>query len=126
LAASTSKSAMWRRIGAVLEVELVLAGLLDRHREDEALLLRALRDVGAELLVDEHAGRVRVDAALHRAFHALEDQPLGVGDRSISSGWDRPGSRTSSSGTTPVVEGQDVELAVIAECHGRYPVVVLK
>ena len=51
---------------AVLEVELVLAGLLDRHRELEAVLVRQLRDVAAELLVDEHAGRRGVDAALDR------------------------------------------------------------
>ena len=42
---------------AVLEVELVLARLLDRHREQEAALLRLLRDAlgRAELLVDEAA-----------------------------------------------------------------------
>ena len=55
----------------------------------------------AELLVDEHAGRVGVDAALDGDLHALVDQLLGVGDRRRSppaSG--RPRSRTSSSGTS--------------------------
>jgi hypothetical protein len=65
---------------AVLEVELVLAGLLDRHREAEAMLARLLRDVAAELLVHEDAGGRGVEAALDRLRHALEDQPLGVRD----------------------------------------------
>ena len=49
---------------AVLEVELVLtphfsAGIVS----ERPCLARELRDVGAELLVDEHAGRGRVEAA---------------------------------------------------------------
>ena len=47
---------------AVLEVELVLAALLDRHREIEAVRLRLAGDVAAELLVDEHAAGGRVGA----------------------------------------------------------------
>ena len=59
----------------------VLAGLLDRLGELEAVLAGELRDVRAELLVDEHAGGVGVDAALDRDLHALVDQLLGVADR---------------------------------------------
>ena len=44
-----------RRAVAVLEVELVLAALLDGHRELVATRLRRLRDVGAVLVVDQHA-----------------------------------------------------------------------
>ena len=44
-------------LGPVLEVELVLAGLLDRHGELQALGAGLGGDVAAELLVDEHAGR---------------------------------------------------------------------
>ena len=111
---------------AVLEVELVLAGLLGRHRQREALLGRQLGDVGAELLVDQHAGRGGVEAALDGLLHALVDQLLGVGDRLGLLGrrvaldpehllLERP----------PVVEGQDVELAVVTEGHRSLPRVVV-
>ena len=66
---------------AVLEVELVLAGLLDRHRERQTRLTGTLGDVRAELLVDQDSRRARLGAALHGLEHALEDQALGVGDR---------------------------------------------
>jgi hypothetical protein len=106
---------------AVLEVELVLARLLDRHREQQAALLGLAGDVlgRAELLVHQHAGHAGVDAGLDRPEHALEDQVLGVGDRLglLGAGvaldaehllLERP----------PVVEREDVELAVVAESHG--------
>ena len=66
---------------AVIEVELVLTGLLDRHRELQPVLARPLRNVGAELLVDQHSRRARIHAAADGLEHALEDQPLRVGNR---------------------------------------------
>ena len=42
---------------AELEVELRLAGALDRHREREPVAARRAGDVGAELLVDQHGHR---------------------------------------------------------------------
>jgi len=63
---------------AVLEVELVLTGLLDRHGQLQALLVCAFRDVRAELLVDQHPGGTGLGALLDRLQHPLEDQPLGV------------------------------------------------
>jgi hypothetical protein len=42
-------------VAVVLEVELVLPGLLDRHRQAEAVLAREPGHVAAELLVHEHA-----------------------------------------------------------------------
>ena len=103
---------------AVLEVELVLAGLLDRHREQQAVLLGLLGDAlrGAELLVDQAAGRVRVDALLGRLQEPLEDQMLRVGDL-----LGLLGRRLALDSEhlllerAAVVEGQDVELAVVAE-----------
>ena len=105
---------------AVLEVELVLAGLLDRHREQQAALLGLVRDAlgRAELLVHEAAGGVRVHALLGRLQQPLEDQVLRVRDRVGLLGrrvaldpehllLERPA----------VVEREDVELAAVAECH---------
>src|SRR5690606_26205011 len=66
---------------AVLEVELVLAALLDRHRELQAAGLRILGDRAAELLVDEAAGRARLGAVLGGDHEPLVDQVLRVGDR---------------------------------------------
>jgi hypothetical protein len=104
---------------AVLEVELLLAGLLDRHREHEALLVRALRDVGAELLVDEHAGCRRIDPALDGELHPLEDQTLGVGDRlGLLVGGISLDPEHLLLERPAVVEGQDVELPVVSESHG--------
>ena len=77
------------------------------------------RDVGAELLVDQHAGRAGLGAALDRLQHALEDQPLGVGDRL--------GLLRRRIALDPehlllegpaMVEREDVQLAVVAEGHG--------
>ena len=67
---------------AVVEVELVLTGLLDRHGEQESALLGLGRNVrrSAELLIHEHAGRAGLRTLLDRLEHALEDQALGVGD----------------------------------------------
>jgi hypothetical protein len=107
---------------AVLEVELVLAGLLDRHRQLEAGLLRLPRDAHglAELLVDEHARRVLVEPLLGGRLHALPDQVLGVRDRL--------GLLVARVALDPehlllerpaVVECQDEQLAVVAECHKR-------
>ena len=105
---------------AVVEVELVLARLLDRHRQHEAALLGLLGDAlrRAELLVDEAACAAWLGAPLGGLQHALEDQVLGVGDR-LRLLWRGVAldpehlllERAS------MVEGQDVELAVVAECH---------
>ena len=111
---------------AVLEVELVLAGLLDRHRQLEAVLARLLGDVRAELLVDEHAGGARLRALVDGFEHALEDQVLGVGDllRLL-------GSRVALDPEhlllerPPMVEREDVQLAVVSESHLRSPFVPL-
>ena len=88
------------------------AALLDRHRQRQAVLLGELGDVGAELLVDQHAGRLRVQAALDGLLHALEDQLLGVGDRL---GLLRRGIALDPEHLLlerpSVVEGQDVQLA---------------
>ena len=66
----------------VLEVELLLAALLDRHGELDAPRLRLFRDPGRarELLVDEHARHRGIRAAFQRRLDALEDQVLRVGD----------------------------------------------
>ena len=87
----------------VLEVELVLAGLLDRHRELEAVLLGQLRDVASRTA--RRPARRRPSASTPRStadLHALEDQPAwrrGSSRSPPASG--RPRSRTSSSGRTP-------------------------
>ena len=72
----------------------------------------------AELLVDEHAGGVGVDAALDRDLHALVDQLLGVADRLglLRGGIALDPEHLLLEGA-PVVEGEDVELSVIAEGH---------
>ena len=116
---SGSNFRMWAaKVVAVLEVELLLAGDLRRHRQLEAVLVGPTGDVGAELLVDEHAGGARLGAASDGLEHALEDQTLGVGDRL--------GLLRSRVALDPehlllegaaVVERQDVELSVISERH---------
>ena len=88
-------------IVAVLEVELVLAGLLDRHRQLEAVLAGARRDVRPELLIDQHPAGAGLGAALHGLEHPLKDQPLGRRDRlDLLGGRSLQRSRTSSSGRT--------------------------
>jgi hypothetical protein len=104
---------------AVLEVELVLAGLLDRHRGLQAVLLGLRDDLRAELLVDEHAQRGRVRAAgLDGLEHALVDEVLGVGDRRrLLVGRVTLDPEHLLLEGPAVVEGEDVELAVVTECH---------
>jgi hypothetical protein len=59
-----------------------------------------------------------VDAALHGQLHALEDQPLGVGDRlGLLRGGIALDPEHLLLERPAVVEGQDVQLSVIAECH---------
>ena len=109
----------------VLEVELLLAGLLDRLGELEPVLAGERRDVGAELLVDENARRVGVDAALDGDLHALVDQLLGVADRvGLLRGRVALDPEHLLLEGAPVVEGEDVELSVVAEGHGRSTFVV--
>ena len=105
---------------AVLEVELVLARLLDRHREQQAALLRLLGHAlgGAELLVDEAAGGVRVHALLGRLEEPLEDQMLRVGDLlGLLGGRVALDSEHLLLERAAVIEREDVELSVVAEGH---------
>src|SRR3954452_7609830 len=105
----------------VLEVELVLARLLGRHRGLQAVLLGLRDDLGAELLVDEHAQRGGIRAAaLDRLDHALVDEVLGVGDRLrlLLVGVALDPEHLLLEGPA-MVEGEDVELAVVSERHGH-------
>jgi hypothetical protein len=105
----------------VLEVELAQPALLDRPGEREAELLRELGNVAAELLVDEHARGTGVDSALHDLLHALEDQLLGVADRRRLRGRRIPvDTEHLRLEGPPMVEREDVELAVIAERHANH------
>src|SRR4051794_35279589 len=105
----------------VLEVELVLTGLLGRHRGLQAVLLGLRDDLRAELLVDEHAQRGGVRAAaLDGLEHALVDEVLGVGDRLrlLLVGIALDPEHLLLEGPA-MVEGEDVELAVVSERHGH-------
>ena len=93
---------------AVVEVELLLARLLDRHRELVAARLRLARDVGAVLLVDEDPRRVLRRPVGDGALEPLPDQALRAGDL-VRAAADHLLERPS------VVERQDVELRVVAE-----------
>ena len=107
---------------AVVEVELVLAGLLDRHRQLQPVLASLLGDVGAELLIDQHAGGAGLRALLDRLQHPLEDQPLGVGDRlGLLIGRIALDPEHLLLERPTMVEGQDVQLAVISESHLTTP-----
>src|SRR5262249_3481769 len=110
---------------AVLEVELVLSGALDRHREVEALLLPGSRDVRAELLVHEEAGRVFGRAALDRLAEALVDHHLRVADPLglLRRGLARDAEELLLDGPS-VVEREDVERLVVPEAHVRAPFVL--
>src|SRR6185437_10543079 len=78
-------------IVSILEVEHVLARTLGGHRELEALRAGFLGDAPAELLVGEHRGLLRVGLALDPEELLLE--------------------------RAAVVEGEDVELLLVAELH---------
>ena len=103
---------------AVLEVELVLAALLDGHGEPESALPGLPRHRPAELLVDQGAGQRGVGAVVGRLEQPLEDQVLGVGDP-----LDVLGRRVALQAKPlllerpPVVECQDEELSVVSETH---------
>ena len=76
---------------AVLEVELVLAALLDGHRELSAERGRGPRDVRPELLVDEDPGAGERQPVGERLPEAVEDDALGLRDaRSTSLGVGSP------------------------------------
>src|SRR5262249_7761761 len=68
-------------IVAVLEVKLVLTRLLDRHRKLQPRRTGALRNIPAELLIDQHTSSAPLRAAANRLDHPLVDQMLRVGDR---------------------------------------------
>ena len=63
---------------AVLEVELVLTTLLDRHREGTPKLVGSTGDVGAELLVGEHAEPVAVAGGLVGVEESGPDDLFGA------------------------------------------------
>ena len=65
---------------AELELELVDAGLLGRHRQRQTRRLRGLGDRAAELLVDQHAGRLGIEAGRDGLLDAFVDQLLRVDD----------------------------------------------
>ena len=75
---------MRAEVVAVLEVELVLPALLDRHRELDTPRLGLLGDLrrAAELLVHQGAGHGWIGAAAERRLEAFEDQVLTVCDPS--------------------------------------------
>src|SRR5581483_5956251 len=92
---------------AVLEVELVLARLLDGHRELVAPRLRFARDARAVLPVYEHPRVLLRRTELHRVLEPFPDQrlrprhPLDVADHLL----ERP----------TMVEREDVETIVVAQ-----------
>ena len=102
----------------VLEVELVLAALLDWHGEPEAALAGLPGHRAAELLVHERSGERRVRAVLGSVQQALEDQVLGVRDP-----LDVLGRRVALQAEPlllerpAVVERQDEQLSVVSETH---------
>jgi hypothetical protein len=70
---------------AELEVELVLAALLDRHRQTEPHGLGIGRDARAELLVDQHAGGRSVHALVQRSARPSKITRLACAIRPVSS-----------------------------------------
>src|SRR5437870_5452161 len=73
-------------VGAVLEVELVLAALLGRAGGDVAVLGGVVEDGGAELLVHQDAGLGLRHAAGDGRLEAVVDDLLGGGDLCRRSG----------------------------------------
>src|SRR5581483_1849512 len=102
----------------VLEVELILPTLLDRHRERHPVRLGLARDVGSELLVDESPGRFTRHALVERVQQSLEDHRLGVGDACRLLGGGLTGHPEELLLERPtVIERQDVERLVVSEIH---------
>ncbi len=103
---------------AILEIELLLPALLDRHGELEAAILRLTRDVATELLVDKNALDALLEATLRGCLHALVDEVLGVLDRLrlLGIGIALDPEHLLLEGPA-MVERQDEELAVVPECH---------
>ena len=102
----------------VLEVEVVLPRALGGHRELQAAFARLLGHAGAELLIHEHAGCARIGARADRAQHALEDKVLGIGDdRGLLRVRFALDAEELLLEGAPVIEGQDVELLVVADGH---------
>ena len=105
---------------AVLEVEQLLARALGGHRELQPPLARLGRNGGAELLVDEHAGHGRdrpprrPPAACPRRSRCLASAMIAV---CSGSGSPVDAEELLLEGAA-VVEGEDVELLVVAEFHG--------
>ena len=86
------------------------------------MLTREAGDIGAELLVNEHAGRTWFGAAANGLEHAFEDHVLGVGDRGclLQSRVAVDPEHLLLEGTA-MVEREDVQLSVVAKSHGTPP-----
>jgi hypothetical protein len=106
-------------LGAVLELELALSGLFDRHRQEKAASLRFAREPSAELFIDEDPAALARRAPRDRPLERLEDERLGVGDLR-SDGWREPPGRaeepTSERGA--MIEGDEEQRLAVAELHG--------
>src|SRR5262249_4004910 len=98
---------------AVLEVELLLAALLDRHREDHSKVVCGVGNSGAELLVDENPRALaRHLLGIARGAEPLEDQRLRILDTSDVLGCRRAcdSQQVLLEGPT-VIEGEEVDHA---------------
>ena len=88
------------------------------------MLLGLLGMSRAELLVDQHAGRAGVDAARSTACMPSKIRCLASVIVSVCSGVGSPSIPNIFFWNEPaVVEREDVELAVVAECHAGLLVV---
>jgi hypothetical protein len=99
---------------------VLLSALLHRHGELDSPSLGFLGDPrrSPELLIHQRAGHRGVSPALERRLDPLEDQMLAVGD---SLGLFRLGlafDPKSLDDGAAVVEGEDVELVVVAQSMG--------
>ncbi len=104
---------------AVLEIEHLLTGALGGHRELQSPLARLARHGRAELLIHQHAGHRRVGPCADGLQQALEDEVLGVGDdRRLLGIWLALDAEELLLKRAAVVEGENVELVVVAEFHG--------
>src|SRR5215469_387153 len=105
---------------AVLELELLQAGLLDRHCQRDALGLRAPGDTRAELLVHQHAADIPRCVLRQRPHVRLKDDLLDLDDAVAHLCRDRcRGSEQVVLEGTTMVKRHQVERLVVAECHLR-------
>jgi hypothetical protein len=117
---------MARETLAIFEIELVLSALLRRAGGDDTLGGRIAQDRGAELLVHQDAGLFLGHAAGERRLEAIVDDLLGAGDFGclrIAQG--RLPAEQLGLERAAVVEGQNVQRAVIASGHQADPLSLL-